>query len=75
MGAGGAGGPSGGALSDATTAKRLTALRHKVLRDEDFVESEEVNRDPYAAGWMGSLFIITTIRGLFGAARARVIIG
>jgi Tfp pilus assembly protein PilP len=28
-------------------AKRLTELRHKVLRDEDFVEDEDSNRDPF----------------------------
>jgi Tfp pilus assembly protein PilP len=42
-GAGGAGAP----VSDAATAKRLAALRRKVLKDEDFVESEETNRDPF----------------------------
>lgn len=42
-GAGGAGAPA----SDAATAKRLAGLRHKVLKDEDFVENEETNRDPF----------------------------
>ncbi|HEY4186256.1 MAG TPA: hypothetical protein VGP07_14365 [Polyangia bacterium] len=42
-GAGGAGAP----VSDAATTKRLAALRHKVLKDEDFVENEETNRDPF----------------------------
>jgi len=35
-----------GSAADAL-AKRLAALRHKVLRDEDFVENEEMNRDPF----------------------------
>jgi Tfp pilus assembly protein PilP len=29
------------------TAKRLTALRKKVLKDQDFMENEETNRDPF----------------------------
>lgn len=37
----------GGAAADAATAKRLTALRKKVLKDEDFVENEATNRDPF----------------------------
>jgi len=37
----------GAAGSDAATAKRLAALRKKVLKDEDFVENDEVNRDPF----------------------------
>jgi Tfp pilus assembly protein PilP len=28
-------------------AKRLTELRHKVLHDQDFVEDEDSNRDPF----------------------------
>ena len=32
---------------DAETAKRLAALRKKVLTDEDFAENEETNRDPF----------------------------
>ena len=43
--AGGAGGAAG--TSDAATERRIAALRHKVLRDEDFVENEETNRDPF----------------------------
>jgi len=40
--------PPAGATSPADAlAKRLAALRHKVLRDEDFVENEEMNRDPF----------------------------
>jgi len=35
-----------GSAADAL-AKRVTALRHKVLRDEDFIENEEMNRDPF----------------------------
>lgn len=31
----------------AAAAARAAALRKKVLRDEDFVENEEVNRDPF----------------------------
>ena len=42
----GAGGAAGG-TSDAAAAKRIAALRHKVLHDEDFVENEETNRDPF----------------------------
>ena len=37
----------GGAAADAATAKRLTALRKKVLKDEDFAENEATNRDPF----------------------------
>jgi Tfp pilus assembly protein PilP len=45
----GAGGtaPGGAAAVDAPIAKRLTALRKKVLKDEDFVENDEINRDPF----------------------------
>jgi len=42
----GAGGASG-MTTDAAAAKRIAVLRHKVLRDEDFVENEETNRDPF----------------------------
>jgi len=42
----GAGGAAGG-TSDAAAAKRIAALRHKVLHDDDFVENEETNRDPF----------------------------
>jgi len=42
----GAAGPAAGSSADAL-ATRLAALRHKVLRDEDFVENEEMNRDPF----------------------------
>lgn len=42
---GGAGGA--GAGDAAATAKRLAALRKKVLKDEDFVENDETNRDPF----------------------------
>lgn len=42
-----AGVAGGAASSDAATAKRLAALRKKVLRDEDFVENDEINRDPF----------------------------
>ena len=38
--------PAAGSAADAL-AKRVAALRHKVLRDEDFVENEEMNRDPF----------------------------
>ena len=41
-GNGGNGGPSAG-----STAKRLAALRKKVLKDDDFVENDETNRDPF----------------------------
>lgn len=41
--AGGAGAPGG----EAAAAKRLAALRKKVLKDEDFVENDETNRDPF----------------------------
>jgi Tfp pilus assembly protein PilP len=44
---GGAGASANGANSDAATAKRLAALRKKVLKDDDFVENDEVNRDPF----------------------------
>ena len=37
----------GGPGSDAATAKRLAALRKKVLKEDDFVENDEVNRDPF----------------------------
>ena len=36
---------AGGAGGDA--ARRIAALRHKVLKDEDFIEDEETNRDPF----------------------------
>jgi Tfp pilus assembly protein PilP len=39
----GAGGPG----SDAAAAKRLAVLRKKVLKDDDFAENEENNRDPF----------------------------
>jgi Tfp pilus assembly protein PilP len=45
-GAGGASGTTSGNI-DAATAKRLAALRKKVLRDDDFVENDELNRDPF----------------------------
>lgn len=38
---------AGTAGADAATAKRLAALRKKVLKDEDFVENDELNRDPF----------------------------
>jgi Tfp pilus assembly protein PilP len=41
----GAGGAAG--TTDVAAAKRIAALRHKVLKDEDFVENEETNRDPF----------------------------
>jgi len=41
----GAGGAAG--LTDASAPKRIAALRRKELRDEDFVENEEPNRDPF----------------------------
>lgn len=40
-------GTSAGSTPDAAAAKRLAALRKKVLSDEDFVENEETNRDPF----------------------------
>jgi len=43
----GAGGAGPAPASDAATAKRQAALRHKILKDEDFVENEETNRDPF----------------------------
>lgn len=48
-GAGGADGAGalGSAGTDPVVEKRLAALRHKVLKDEDFVENEDVNRDPF----------------------------
>ena len=46
-GAGGASGGTPGAGSDAATAKRLALLRKKVLKDDDFVENDETNRDPF----------------------------
>jgi len=42
----GAGGAAG-TVSDAEAPKRIAALRRKVLHDEDFVENEETNRDPF----------------------------
>jgi Tfp pilus assembly protein PilP len=47
--AGGAGGTAAGgsAVVDAATAKRLATLHKKVLKDEDFVENDETNRDPF----------------------------
>jgi Tfp pilus assembly protein PilP len=47
MGGSGAHSGAGGAGADAATAKRLAALRKKVLKDEDFVENDETNRDPF----------------------------
>ena len=44
-GAGGADGTAAG--TDPMLEKRLAALRHKVLKDEDFVENEDTNRDPF----------------------------
>jgi Tfp pilus assembly protein PilP len=38
---------AGGPASDAAAAKRLAALRKKVLKDDDFVENDEINRDPF----------------------------
>jgi Tfp pilus assembly protein PilP len=35
------------AAEDAATAKRLVVLRRKVLKDEDFVENDDTNRDPF----------------------------
>jgi Tfp pilus assembly protein PilP len=35
------------AAEDAATAKRLVGLRRKVLKDEDFVENDDTNRDPF----------------------------
>jgi Tfp pilus assembly protein PilP len=32
---------------DAAAAQRTAALRRKVLKDDDFVENDEVNRDPF----------------------------
>ncbi|MBC8132173.1 MAG: hypothetical protein H7X95_04265 [Deltaproteobacteria bacterium] len=43
----GSGSGSAAGTGDAATAKRLTALRKKVLKDEDFVEGDEHNRDPF----------------------------
>jgi hypothetical protein len=45
----GAGTGAGGAGSDneAATARRLAALRKKVLTDDDFLENDETNRDPF----------------------------
>ena len=47
-GAGGASG-TGAAVPGAASAdaKRLAALRRKLLKDEDFVENDETNRDPF----------------------------
>ena len=40
--------PGTPAANDAVAvAKRLTALRKKVLKDEDFTENDETNRDPF----------------------------
>ena len=47
MGAGGAGAVATSPTSLAATNKRLAALRKKVLKDEDFVENDETNRDPF----------------------------
>lgn len=46
-GSAGAAGSSGAASPADALANRLAALRHKVLHDEDFVENEEMNRDPF----------------------------
>lgn len=48
-GVGGADGAAamGAAGTDPVVEKRLAALRHKVLKDEDFVENEDLNRDPF----------------------------
>jgi Tfp pilus assembly protein PilP len=43
----GASGAAGAAGNDAAAAKRLATLRKKVLKDDDFVENDEVNRDPF----------------------------
>jgi Tfp pilus assembly protein PilP len=43
--ASGAGGA--GSDSEAATARRLAALRKKVLTDDDFLENDETNRDPF----------------------------
>jgi Tfp pilus assembly protein PilP len=36
-----------GGGADAATAKRLAALRKKILKDDDFLENDETNRDPF----------------------------
>jgi Tfp pilus assembly protein PilP len=47
-GQGGASGTAGAGVGvDGATTKRLAALRKKVLRDDDFIESDETNRDPF----------------------------
>jgi len=46
-GAAGAGGGDATGGADPALEKRLAALRHKVLKDEDFVENEDTNRDPF----------------------------
>jgi Tfp pilus assembly protein PilP len=43
--AAGAGGA--GSDSEAATARRLAGLRKKVLTDDDFLENDETNRDPF----------------------------
>jgi Tfp pilus assembly protein PilP len=41
----GAAGPAAAAASDPAT--RAAALRRKALRDQDFIDSDETNRDPF----------------------------
>jgi Tfp pilus assembly protein PilP len=43
----GVSGAGGAAGNDASAAKRLAALRKKVLKDDDFVENDDLNRDPF----------------------------
>ena len=45
--AGSRGGRAAGIDPVVVADERLAALRQKVLKDEDFVENEEVNRDPF----------------------------
>jgi len=42
----GAGG-AGSAGDEAATARRLAALRKKILTEDDFLENDETNRDPF----------------------------
>jgi hypothetical protein len=44
---GGAGGSGVAAGGEAAVAMRLAALRKKVLKDDDFVENDDINRDPF----------------------------
>jgi Tfp pilus assembly protein PilP len=45
--AGAGAGGAGSAGDEAATARRLAALRKKILTEDDFLENDETNRDPF----------------------------